>query len=285
MKIIKDFFNLSTSRNELGVCLSGGGALGLAHIGVLQSLEEHGIFPTQIVGSSMGAIIGTFYAAGFSPAEMLQLIKDDKLYKVTKLMTFRPTFLKSGISTHTLLHSLIRELIPHNSFEGLKKKMHVCVVNLNTAQWEIMDSGDKLDKWVAASASIPGLFESMKLNDAFYVDGGLLNNMPAQGIEKFCKTIIGVDVIPHRLPLDLKKPTDNLAYSVRAVQHQNSKVGRDLCQFLIEPNAIDEFNEFSFDAYMDIYQHGYKTATDYILENPEILKLAQKKVEVSVAEL
>ncbi|NDP21018.1 MAG: hypothetical protein GZ091_08060 [Paludibacter sp.] len=285
MKIIKDFFNLSTSRNELGVCLSGGGALGLAHIGVFQSLEEHGIFPTQIVGSSMGAIIGTFYAAGFSPAEMLQLIKDDKLYKVTKLMTFRPTFLKSGISTHTLLHSLIRELIPHNSFEGLKKKMHVCVVNLNTAQWEIMDSGDKLDKWVAASASIPGLFESMKLNDAFYVDGGLLNNMPAQGIEKFCKTIIGVDVIPHRLPLDLKKPTDNLAYSVRAVQHQNSKVGRDLCQFLIEPNAIDEFNEFSFDAYMDIYQHGYKTATDYILENPEILKLAQKKVEVSVAEL
>jgi NTE family protein len=114
------------------------------------------------------------------------------------------------------------------------------------------------------------------------VDGGLLNNLPAQGIEKFCKTIIGVNVIPHRVPLDLKKPTDNLAYSVRAVQHQNSKVGRDLCNFLIEPTAIDEFNEFSFDSYLGIYQHGYKAVTDYILENPEILKLAQKKVEVLI---
>ena len=282
MNVIRDLFNLSTTKNEIGICLSGGAALGLAHIGVLQALEEHGIYPTQIAGSSMGAIIGVFYAAGFTPAEMLQLIKDDKLYKVTKLMTFRPTFLKSGLSTHTILRSLIRELIPHNSFEGLKRKMHVCVVNLNTAEWEIIDSGGKLDKWVAASASIPGLFESMKLNDIFYVDGGLLNNLPAQGIEKFCKTIIGVNVIPHRVPLDLKKPTDNLAYSVRAVQHQNSKVGRDLCQFLIEPTAIDEFNEFSFDSYMGIYQHGYKAATDYILENPEILKLAQKKNEVSM---
>lgn len=283
MNVIRDLFNLSTTKNEIGICLSGGAALGLAHIGVLQALEEHGIYPTQIAGSSMGAIIGVFYAAGFSPAEMLQLIKDDKLYKVTKLMTFRPTFLKSGLSTHTILRSLIRELIPHNSFEGLKKKMHVCVVNLNTAQWEIMDSDGKLDKWVAASASIPGLFESMKLDDTFYVDGGLLNNLPAQGIEKFCKTIIGVDVIPHRIPLNLKKPTDNLAYSVRAVQHQNSKTGRDLCQFLIEPTAIDEFNEFSFDSYLGIYQHGYKTATDYISENPEILKLAKKKNEVSIA--
>lgn len=276
MNVIRDLFNLSTTKNEIGICLSGGAALGLAHIGVLQALEEQGIYPTQIAGSSMGAIVGAIYAAGFSPAEMLQLIKDDKLYKITKLMTFRPTFLKSGLSTHTILRSLICELIPHNSFEVLKKKMHVCVTNLCTAEWEIIDSGDKLDEWVAASASIPGLFESMKFNDAFYVDGGLLNNLPTQGIEKYCKTIIGVDVIPHRVPVDLKKPTDSVAYSVRAVQHQNSKVGRELCQFLIEPNAIDKFNEFSFDSYQDIYQYGYKATMDYIQDNPEILKLAQK---------
>lgn len=276
MNVIRDLFNLSRTKNEIGICLSGGAALGLAHIGVLQALEEQGIYPTQIAGSSMGAIVGAIYAAGFSPDEMLQLIKDDKLYKITKLMTFRPTFLKSGLSTHTILRSLIRELIPHNSFDGLKKKMHVCVTNLCTAEWEIIDSGDKLDEWVAASASIPGLFESIKLNNTFYVDGGLLNNLPAQGVEKYCKNIIGVDVIPHRVPVDLKKPTDSVAYSVRAVQHQNSKVGRELCQFLIEPNAIDEFNEFSFDSYQDIYQYGYKATVDYIMQNPEILKLALK---------
>ena len=272
MKTIKDLFNFS--RNEsLGICLSGGGALGFAHIGVLQSLEDHGIFPTHISGSSMGAIVGTLYAAGFSPKEMLQLVKDDKLYKVTTLMTFRPTFLKSGLSTHTMLRSLIRELIPHNSFELLNKKMFICVVNLNEARWKVVSSGNELDKWVAASASIPGLFETINTGGEYYVDGGLLNNMPAQPLGEFCQNIIGVDVIPHKIPLELNKPIDTLAFSVRAMQHQNSKAGRSLCKFIIEPQAIEEFHEFSFDAYHAIYQYGYSAATKFIVENPEILLL------------
>ena len=88
MKIIKNLFKSSSGNQTLGICLSGGGALGFAHVGVLQSLEEHGIQPTHVVGSSMGSIIGCLYAAGYTPAEMLQMIKDDKLYKITKLMTF-----------------------------------------------------------------------------------------------------------------------------------------------------------------------------------------------------
>ncbi len=275
MNLIKDLFNFSSRNDALGICLSGGAALGFAHIGVLQSLEDHGIYPTHIVGSSIGAIVGTMYAAGYSPKEMLQLVKDDKLYKITKLMTFHPTFLKSGLSTHEMLRSLVHELIPHNSFEQLKKKLYICVVNLNKAEWEIVDSGNELDKWVAASASIPGIFETIKVGETYYIDGGLLNNMPAQGIEDFCQVIIGVDVIPHKVPTELKKPIDTLAFALRAVQHQNSKEGRDLCRFIIEPQAIEEFHEFSFDAYQAIYQHGYKAATKYIAENPEMMKLAK----------
>ena len=271
--MIKDFF-FTSSRNEvLGLCLSGGGALGFAHIGAIQALEDHGIFPDQVVGSSMGAIVGTLYAAGYSPAEMLQMIKDDKLYKITKLMTFHPTFLKSGLSNHTILRHLIKELIPHNSFSQLKKRMHVCVVNLSKSAWEIVGDGDELDKWVAASASIPGVFEAIKHEDTYYVDGGLLNNVPAQGLEEFCQTIIGVDVIPHIPPTELKKPIDTLASSVRAMQHQNSREGRDLCRFLIESRAIEKYHEFSFEAYQDIYQYGYSATTKYIVENPEMMRL------------
>ena len=273
MGMIKDFF-FTSSRNEvLGLCLSGGGALGFAHIGAIQALEDHGIFPDQVVGSSMGAIVGTLYAAGYSPAEMLQMIKDDKLYKITKLMTFHPTFLKSGLSNHTILRHLIKELIPHNSFSQLKKRMHVCVVNLSKSAWEIVGEGDELDKWVAASASIPGVFEAIKHEDTYYVDGGLLNNVPAQGLEEFCQTIIGVDVIPHIPPTELKKPIDTLASSVRAMQHQNSREGRDLCRFLIESRAIEKYHEFSFEAYQDIYQYGYSATTKYIVENPEMMRL------------
>lgn len=274
MKIIKDLFFFSPRNNALGICLSGGGALGFAHIGVLQALEDHGIFPQQIVGSSMGAIIGTLYAAGYTPNDMLQMIKNEKFYKITKLMTFRPSFLKSGLSNHNMLSEFILELIPHNSFEQLKKKMHICVSNLNNAEWEIIQSGNELSQWVAASASIPGIYETVNVNGVFYVDGGLLNNMPAQGIDYACQNIIGVDVLPHIPPKALNKPIDTLACSARAIQHQNSKDGRELCRFLIEPKAIEEYHEFSFDAYLFIYQHGYSATTKYIVENPGMMKLA-----------
>ena len=273
MKIIKDLFCSPPAKSGLGLCLSGGGALGFAHIGVLQSLEDHGIYPTHIAGSSMGAIVGTMYAAGYSPAEMLQMIKEDKLYKITKLMTFRSPLLRSGLSTHAILRSLILELIPHNSFEQLKKKLYICVANLNDAEWEIVDSGAELDKWVAASSSIPGVFEAVKDNDVYYVDGGLLNNLPSQSLVPFCSTIIGVDVLPNKVATQLKKPIDTLVCAVRAMQHQNSQEGRKLCRFVIEPNAVEEFHEFSFDAYQTIYQHGYSAATKFIAGNPEMLKV------------
>jgi NTE family protein len=276
MGLIKDFFFASPRNEELGLCLSGGGALGFAHIGVIQSLEDHGISPDRLVGSSMGAIVATLYAAGFSASEMLQMIKDDKLYKITKLMTFQPTFLKSGLSNHATLRSLIKELIPHNSFEQLKKKLYICVVNLTKADWEIKSAGNELDKWVAASSSIPGVFEAIKDNETYYVDGGLLNNMPAQGLEDYCQTIIGVDVIPHIPPSAIHKPIDVMASSIRAMQHQNSQEGRDLCRFIIEPQSIEKYHEFSFDAYQDIYHYGYSAATKYIVENQDMMRLKKK---------
>lgn len=279
MKIIQDIFSATPKNKTVGLCLSGGGALGLAHIGVIQSLEDHGIFPTVIAGASMGAIIGTLYAAGLSPADMLELIKNDKLYKVTKLMTFRPAFLKSGLSNHNTLRALIKELIPHNSFEQLNKRLNICVVNLNRAECEFIDAGNELDKWIAASASIPGLFETLINDGTYYVDGGLLNNMPSQGIADLCSTLIGVDVIPHILPVELKGPIDNLAFSVRAMQHQNSKSGRELCDYLIEPKAIEKYHEFSFDAYQEIYQYGYDATTKCIVNHPEMMSLSPSSLK------
>jgi NTE family protein len=262
--------NHESNINKTGICLSGGGALGFAHIGVLQALEENGIFPVQIAGSSMGAIVGTLYAAGFTPAEMLQMIREDKLYKITKLMSIHPMSLKSGLSTHKMLRDLIKELIPHNSFELLKKKMSVCVSNLNKAEWEIIESGQELDKWVAASASIPGVFEAIQVKKEYYVDGGLLNNMPAQALKENCDEIIGVDVIPHLNEVQLKKPVDTLTYSIRIIQHKNAQKGRKLCQYLIEPKAIRKFHEFSFDAYQQIYEEGYQCTHTFIENNPAI---------------
>ena len=264
-----------TEQKDINLCLGGGGALGFAHIGVIQALEENGIIATRVSGSSMGAIVGVFYAAGFSPAEILDIIKKHKLYKITKIVTLYSKTGIKGLSNHNTLRNLIREKIPHNSFEGLQKKLFVCASNLNTAKWEIIDSGDMLDKWVAASASIPVVFETISLNNQSYTDGGVLNNMPAQPFESDSSHTIGVDVVNY---LHLPEPQVNgiretILTSMRVVVRQNSEKGRGICSYLIEPEVIPAYREFDFEKYYEIYQIGYEAGKKYIEKEKGIKNL------------
>jgi len=258
---------------DLGLCLSGGGALGFAHIGVIQALLENKIEPNFISGSSMGAIVGTLYAAGVTPSEMMQMIKDDRLYRVTKLMNLKPSLFRSGFSDQSTILTLIKEIIPHNSFEGLQKKMFICVSNLTLAKWEIKGSGNDLNIWVSASASIPGVFEACESGDTLYVDGGLLNNFPAQPLKNLCSDIIGVDVLPHETQSKIKKPIDSIIQSIRTVQHVNASEGRSMCKYIIEPQLLNHYHEFRFDAYQKIYEEGYRDTIEFIKNNPGILEL------------
>ena len=281
MKSFLNQFNNSQSVNyteTIGLCLSGGGALGFAHIGVLQALEDYRIIPNMISGTSMGSIIGSLYAAGYTPSQMLKLIDDGRLYRITKLMTFQPAFWKSGLTSQAAIISLMNDLIPNNSFEKLEMPMHVCVSNLTTGKYEIVDRSNKLDIWVSASCSIPGIFNGMKINDMIYVDGGLLNNMPAQPLRNKCSVVIGSDVVPHSSTKKNQKSRDTLVTSLRVGIHQNSIPGREMCDFLIEPKAIEKFHEFSFENFQTIYHYGYKATVEMIYENPEILRL-QKPIE------
>lgn len=264
---------LPVCKKPLGLCLSGGGAIGFAHIGVLQAFFENDIQPEVVSGTSMGAIVATMYAAGIAPQEMLHIIKQDKLYMVSKLMKIKPSFWKSGFSTHSTVKSLVKELIPHNSFEKLPKKLMVCVTNMNTMQWEIKQKGRNLSSWVSASASIPGVFEAYERDGVYYLDGGVLNNMPAQPLKPLCRAIIGVDVLPFMPPSDMKHPLDAIRCTIRGMEHANAVEGRGLCNHLIEPKVVPNYHEFRFDAYEKIYKIGYKEAKEYIKTHPDMLSL------------
>jgi NTE family protein len=261
------------TKKPLGLCLSGGGAIGFAHIGVLQALLENGIVPDVVSGSSMGAIVGTLYAAGYSPAEMMQIIKDDRLYLVSTLMTFKPKFWKSGFSSHSTVNKLLMEAIPHNSFEQLQHPLYLCVTNLTTMEWEIKSEGKNLADWVSASAGIPGVFEALNVDGTIYVDGGVLNNLPAQPLKPICRAIIGVDVLPFIPITNMKRPIDVMTSTIRGIQKVNSAEGRSLCDHIIDAQAVKRYHEFRFDAYQRIYRSGYKDAVEYIKKHPEIRSL------------
>ena len=262
----------TTKKQKIGLALSGGGALGFAHIGALQALEEHGVKPDFISGSSMGAIIGAIYCAGYSPAKIMRIIQAEKLYKLDKLMSPNLNFKQKGLSSHATLRATLKELIPHDCFDSLEIPFAVCVTNITSGTYEYYYSGKGIVEYVVASASIPGVFDPVVIKNTTYVDGGVLNNLPAEILhQKGCDYIIGVDVLPF-LPVEKKSILDITLWSIRLMQHSNTQNGIKYCNWLIESNAIEKYNEFEFDKYKEIYQYGYKAMTEYIHSHPEMIE-------------
>ena len=252
-------FNSQLSTKEVGLVLSGGGAFGFAHIGAIKALEEYGIEPAYVAGSSMGAIIGVMYAAGYSADDIMQIIKEERLYKVGRLMTTQSAFRNEGFSTHKTLLRELAELVPHNSFDSLERKFMVCVTNVETGEAVYQHEGGDLKEYVAASASIPGAFEPIVIDSVRYVDGGVTDNLPVSQLLTLNPQlfIIGVDVLPFVENFDAKNSIDMLLWMSRLFQSKNMDPNRAKCDWLIQSFALKEYHEFDFKHYKEIYQYGY----------------------------
>ncbi len=256
---IKNCAHSSFLTQEFGLVLSGGGALGLAHIGAIKALEEAGIEPAWVAGSSMGAIIGVMYAAGYSADEIMQIVKEERLYKVGRLIRLQSALRNSGMSTHkTLLHEL-HELIPHNSFDSLERRFMVCVTDVERGEPVYRYEGGNLAEYVAASASIPALFEPVTIDSVRYVDGGVTDNLPVSQllILNSQLKVIAVDVLPFIENYEAKNAIDMARWALRLFQIKNMDANRDACDVLVQSFALEKYHEFDFKHYKEIYQYGY----------------------------
>jgi len=239
---------------EIGLVLSGGGARGIAHIGVLKALNELNIHPTIISGTSAGSIIGVLYAMGLSSQEMVNFVGHSSLWKF-----FRFEWSAGGLSNlNYLKERLIQIGIPPN-FEDLQKKLYVTATNLTKGKTEIFHEGPLLET-ILASCSIPLVFKPVIINGDRYADGGILNNLPASAIISQARRIIGVNVIP--LSVDEDKDYQS---SMQVVQRcfelfMNANTQPDLiaCDVIIEPK-VQEFYLFSLPKFNLIHDIGYET--------------------------
>lgn len=269
--------NVISENSRIGIVLGGGGALGFAHIGVLQAFADNGIEFDCVAGASMGAIVGCLYASGKTPRDLMNIVKDEKLNQVLKLLSSSHRTTRTGLSSHNTLIRVLRKLLPSSSFEDLSKPFFVSVTNLTKAQSEIVGSGDNLVSYVVASASVPGVFEVVNINGDQYVDGGVLNNLPAQPLSEMCEVIVGVDVFVHLNSLPpLKRAKEVALHAIRIMQESNSLNGQALCNYLIAPDVLEKFSEFDFNDYQAIYQCGYDATIAFITEHPQILQLKKK---------
>ena len=158
--------------------LSGGGARGFAHLGVIQALNEAGIYPDVISGTSAGALAGVLYADGYSPEEILKLMNSG-----SRLDFMRPAMPREGLLQINGIIKILKAHLKAKTFEELKIPLYVAATDLNNGKSVYFSEGNLLDP-VIASASIPVLFQPVKINNISYVDGGVLDNLPVYPIRK-----------------------------------------------------------------------------------------------------
>ena len=170
--------------------LSGGGARGFAHLGLIQALNDSGIFPDIISGTSAGALAGVLYADGYTPKEILHLMNSG-----SRLDFMRPTLPREGLLQIGGIIKILKSSLRAKTFEELKIPLYVTATDLNNGKAEYFSEGSLLDP-VIASASIPVLFQPVMINDIYYVDGGVLDNLPLKPIENRCRFLIGSFVNP-----------------------------------------------------------------------------------------
>jgi NTE family protein len=181
---------MSAKQYDIGLVLSGGGARGFAHLGVIQALNDAGIFPDVISGTSAGAIIGVLYADGHTPKEILNLMNVG-----SRLDFMRPALPREGLLQINGIIKILKTSLHSKQFKELKIRLFVAATDLNNGKAVYFSEGDLFDP-VVASASIPVLFQPVKIDDISYVDGGVLDNLPLRPIENRCRILIGSFVNP-----------------------------------------------------------------------------------------
>lgn len=175
----------------VGLVLSGGGARGFAHIGVLRVLEREGARYDVIAGTSMGAIIGALYAAGHRP---------DKIQEITATTTWRDVVdlsLRSGLMKGDRLHDLLEAHLPA-TFEELEIPLAIISTDIESGEEVVHTEGDLITA-VRASAGFPGAFEPVYMDGRTLGDGGIVNNLPVSAaLLMGANRTIASDVTPPR---------------------------------------------------------------------------------------
>lgn len=206
---------------KIGLVLSGGGAKGLAHIGVLKVLEQAGVKVSFIGGTSMGAVIGGLYATGYSATQIDsifkntdfdELLKDfvprssksfyekrnDEMYAISlpfkKLKIGIPTALSKGMYNYNLLTRLTHNVRHVRDFSNLPIPFLCIATNIVTGEEVLLNKG-YLPQAMLASSAFPTLFSPVEIDGKLLVDGGVTNNYPIDQVKKMgADIIIGVDV-------------------------------------------------------------------------------------------
>ena len=287
-------------RPKVGLVLSGGGAKGFAHIGVLKVLEEAGLKIDYIGGTSMGAVVGGLYATGYNAAQIDsifqatnfdKLINDfiprssknfyekgnDELYALVlpfnKFNIGIPQALSKGLYNFNLLSRLTRNVRHVRDFNQLPIPFLCIGSDIETGKQVLLNKGN-LAQALLASSAFPSLFSPVEIDGQLLVDGGVTNNYPIDEVRRLgADVVIGVDVQDDlRDRTTLKDATKILVQitNLQSIEKMKSNILKT--DIYIKPD-ITEYGVISFDKGKDIIEKGFKTKTKIVSVFNVIIKI------------
>lgn len=237
-----------------GIALSGGGARGFAHLGVLKAMHELGIRPHVIAGVSAGSIVSVLYASGMAPDDIAAEFGKLSMSDITEI-----AIPKNGFFKLSKLKDFLKKHLQVTMLEELPLKTIVCATDFDRCTATAFETGPICD-CVAASCSVPIVFQPVKINDTTYVDGGVMRNLPAWAIRDKCDFLIGVNVNP--MPDAKYKNTllDIASRTYDIMSRSNAFDDIALCDIVIQPHEIGDMSMFNIKPHKKIMESGYNEA-------------------------
>ena len=276
-------FSQEQKRPKIGLVLSGGGAKGFAHIGVLKVLEEAGVKIDYIGGTSMGAVIGGLYASGYNASQIdsifqatnfKELLNDfiprssknfyekrnDELYALVlpfnKFKIGIPEALSKGMYNYNLLSRITRNVRHVRDFNKLPIPFLCIATNIETGEEVVLNKGNLAQAMIASSA-FPSLFSPVEIDGKLLVDGGVVNNYPVEEVRKLgAEIIIGVDVQDDLLDRNQLKDATRILVQITNLQ-TISRMNKNVKEtdIYIKPD-IKNYGVVSFDKGKEIIRKG-----------------------------
>lgn len=254
--------NNPTTNTRRPFVLSGGGARGYAHLGVLKAFAENNIFPEVISATSAGSIAAAFICDGYSTDEVREIFQKHKLGLSMQWRNWRAGFLSLK-----KVEEVLKLTLRHKTFESLDTPLYITATNFVTGDQTIFSEGTLIPAILAAS-SVPLLFPPVEIAGAQYVDGGLSGNLPIEPLLAQYRDIIGV----HVNPLTPYNPSNGFLANVERTLHLAIREpvlkNKLLCRHFIEPTELGQYGMFEFNRLEAIYTTGLDYTRNLLQQEP-----------------
>lgn len=261
---------------HIALALGGGGAKGMAHVGVLEVLKENNIPIDLIVGTSAGSIVGALYADQQDITRLKTIMLNSKKWDVidpTIFSVYKSTFLLSGLAEGNAIKHFLYKHLKHEQIEDLPIPFVAVAANISKNVAHGFTSGPVVHS-VYASSAIPPIFTPIKLYGDFYIDGGVIEPVPVRMAKRYNpKILIAVD-ITSKPTTDMPRSMLGLTYqSISLFYYELSHMQSSQADIIIQPN-IHDFGLLDDHEAEAMYLAGKEAAIKAI---PKIKALMQQK--------